>query len=51
MNQRMILFGLAGAAIAIIAMLAINEANEGPLENAAEDLDSAAEEIADEIEN
>ncbi len=39
------------AALVIGAIIFIDEANDGPFENAAEELDDAAEDFADEIEN
>lgn len=43
--------GIIGAIILVVVIIGafalLNEANDGPLENAAEDLEDAAEEISD----
>lgn len=45
--------GIIGAVIVIViaiaAFMIIEDANDGPLENAAEDMEDAAEEIADDL--
>lgn len=52
MNTKTGLIGLAALVIVVIGAVAIfNEADDGPLENAAEELDNAAEDVADEIED
>lgn len=38
------------AAVIIGAVMMINEANDGPLENAAEDIEDAANEVSDELD-
>ena len=49
MNQKGI-FGLAAVIVlAIAAVMIFKEADDGPLENAAEELDDAAKDIADEV--
>ncbi len=52
MNSKNGLIGLV-ALIVIVggAVVLFNEANEGPLENAAEDIDDAADDFADGVED
>ncbi len=47
MNSKNGIIGLVVVVVVVVgAFLLINEANDGPLENAAEDMDDAVDEIA-----
>jgi hypothetical protein len=52
MNSRNGIIGLMIVAVVVIgAIVLIQETNEGPLEEAAEDVDEAVEELSDDIDN
>lgn len=51
MNSKYGIIGIVALIVVVIgAFLIIEEANEGPLEKAAEDVEDAAEDIADEFD-
>jgi hypothetical protein len=46
------LIGLAALVVIVVgAVILLEEANDGPLENAAEDIDNATDDIADDVED
>lgn len=47
MSKNTVLGIVAAVALALVAIFLIRESNDGPLENAAEDLDEAVEELED----
>lgn len=52
MKARNALIGIAALVVIVIgAVILINEADEGPLEDAAEEIEDAADDIADEVED
>lgn len=50
MSKSTIALFVGGIVLAIIAFKVVEETNDGPLENAAEDLEDAAEEISNDLQ-
>jgi len=52
MNSRKAIIGLAAFVVIVIgAVVILDEANEGPLEEGAESIEDSAEDVADDIED